>query len=177
MGQDGADDADYSGIPLVVTFRASETSSTIVFTATYDRIDDGGESVKLSFGSMLPPGVTQGPVNETVVTITQRELIDDTGRPGISEPMCQSRGINIFWHAAAEYEDDPPPQGWRVERRYFGDGEWITDRFDFLGAAAEALQTHSDEYWDWTDRTRRLRRRIHLPGARSQQRWRVAGGA
>ncbi|MDE2843660.1 MAG: hypothetical protein OXN21_09780, partial [Chloroflexota bacterium] len=157
VGQDGATDDDYSGIPLVVTFRASEASSTIVFTANYDRIDDGGESVKLSFGSMLPPGVTQGPINETVVTITQRELIDDTGRPGISEPMCQSRGIYIFWHTAAEFEDDPPPHGWRVERRRLSGGEWITDRFDFLGAAAEALQTHSDEYWDWTDRTRRLR--------------------
>ncbi|MDE2778788.1 MAG: hypothetical protein OXI91_03815 [Chloroflexota bacterium] len=123
VGQDGATGDDYSGVPRTVTFNATETSKTFSFSATYDTIDDGGESVKLSFGSMLPPGVAQGPVNETVVTITQRELIHDIERPGISVPMCQSNGISFFWHAAPAFEDDPPPHGWRVERRRLSGGE------------------------------------------------------
>ena len=106
--------------------------------------------------SNLPPGVSEGANKETVVTITERELTADTERPGISVPKCESNGISIFWHSGAEFQDDPPPYGWRVERRHFSDEEWVTTRFDFLGAASDALQTFSDEYWDWTDTTRRL---------------------
>ena len=153
--QGRATGADYSGVPRALTFKAGETSRTITFTATFDTNNDDGESVKLYFGSMLPPGVTQGPVNETIVTITNRKLMADEERPGISIPECGSSGVFIFWHAAVEFDGDPPPHGWRVERRGLSDGEWITDRFDFLGAASVALQTHSDDYWDWTDRTRR----------------------
>ena len=154
-GQDGATGDDYSGVPMSVTFNTGETSRTIPFAATVDTIDDDGESVLICICSNLPPGVTEGANKEAVVTITQHDLSASRERPGISVPRCESNGISIFWHAGADFQDDPPPYGWRVERRHFSDEEWVTTRFDFLGAASDALQTYSDEYWDWTDATRR----------------------
>ena len=153
--QDGATGADYSGVPQKLTFNPGETTQTISFVAAHDTIDDDGESVKLSFGSMLPPGVTEGPINETVVSLTGRKLTDYTEKPGISVPICKPNGIFVFWHVAIKFEDDPPPYGWRVERRHRSNEGWTTTRFDFLGAESDALQTFNDEYWDWTDISRR----------------------
>ena len=70
--QGGASDSDYSGVPASVTFGPTETSKTFTFTATQDsgeRVDDDGESVKLTFGSALPAGVSRGSVPETTVSI------------------------------------------------------------------------------------------------------------
>ena len=153
--QDGATGADYSGVPQSVTFNPGETTQTISFVATHDTIDEDGENVMLSFGSMLPTGVTQGPINETVVSLTERKLTDYTEKPGISVPMCKPNGIFIYWYIALKFEDDPPPYGWRVERRHLSNEGWITTRFDFLGAESDALQTFNHEYWDWIDTSRR----------------------
>ncbi len=152
--QDGATGADYSGVPQNATFNPGETTQTISFVAAHDTIDDDRESVKLSFGSMLPPGVTEGPINKTVVSLTERKLTDYAEKPGISVPICKPNGIFIFWHSAIKFEDDPPPYGWRVERRHRANEGWTTTRFDFLGAESDALQTFNDEYWDWTDISR-----------------------
>ena len=70
MGQDGASDADYSGVPDSVTFNAGETSKAFTFTATQDTVDDEGESVLLGFGSDLSGGVSAGTPDETTLTIT-----------------------------------------------------------------------------------------------------------
>ena len=67
--QGGASDSDYSGVPASVTFGPTETSKTFTFTATQDSVDDDGESVKLTFGSQLPAGVSRGSVPETTVSI------------------------------------------------------------------------------------------------------------
>ena len=66
--QGGASDGDYSGVPVSVTFNNGETSKSFSFAATDDSVDDDGESVKLTFGT-LPAGVTEGTTDETVVTI------------------------------------------------------------------------------------------------------------
>ena len=131
--QDGATGADYSGVPQNVTFSTGETTQTISFVAAHDTIDDDGESVKLSFGSMLPPGVTEGPINETVVSLTERKLTDYTEKPGISVPICKPNGIFIFWHSAIKFEDEPPPYGWRVERRYLSQRRMDHRPFRFPG--------------------------------------------
>ncbi len=68
-GQGGATGADYS-LPSSVTFNSGDTEKTIVFSATHDTVDDDGESVRLSFGNVLPPRVTVGSPGETTVTIT-----------------------------------------------------------------------------------------------------------
>ena len=71
MGQDGATDADYSGVPDSVTFNAGgPTEQTFTFTAVQDTVDDEGESVLLGFGSDLSGGVSAGTPDETTLAIT-----------------------------------------------------------------------------------------------------------
>ena len=68
--QGGATAADYSGVPQTVIFTGGgDTSMTFIFTAEADTDDDDDESVRLTFGSGLPPGVTAGTPNTTTVTI------------------------------------------------------------------------------------------------------------
>ena len=68
MNQNGATDADYSGVPTSVTFSTGETEQTISFEAIQDDVDDDGESVVLSFGA-LPSGVSAGTTAATTVSI------------------------------------------------------------------------------------------------------------
>ena len=72
--QEGANRADYSGVPNSVTFDAGETEYEFTFTADSDNIDDDEESVKLVLGTPLPSGVTAGSPNETVVSITEDDV-------------------------------------------------------------------------------------------------------
>ena len=71
--EDGASDDDYSGVPASVTFAATETSKTFTFAATHDTVDDDGEKVKLTFGT-LPARVTEDTISETVVSITDDDV-------------------------------------------------------------------------------------------------------
>ena len=66
----GASDDDYSLSATSLTFGPTETEQTFTFTAEHDSEDDDGESVKLTFGSQLPAGVSRGSVPETTVSIT-----------------------------------------------------------------------------------------------------------
>ena len=67
--QGATSSTDYSGVPANVTFNAGETSKTFAFTATQDTVDDDGESILLTFGT-LPPEVSAGTPTATSVTIT-----------------------------------------------------------------------------------------------------------
>ena len=54
--QGGASEDDYSGVPESVVFGAAETEKSFTFTAAAKTtVDDDGESVKLTFGT-LPDG-------------------------------------------------------------------------------------------------------------------------
>ena len=66
----GASDDDYSGVPASVTFNSGNIEKSFTITAVDDAEDDDGESVKLSFGSPLPDGVSAGTTDETTVSIT-----------------------------------------------------------------------------------------------------------
>ena len=59
-------------VPATVTFATGETSKSIIFGSTQDSIDNDGESVKLSFGS-LPDGVIASGTTEAIVSITDDE--------------------------------------------------------------------------------------------------------
>ena len=72
--QGGATTADYSGVPENVTFDSGDTSKSFTFTAEADTDDDDGESVKLSFGSSLPAGVSAGTTHEATVSITDDDV-------------------------------------------------------------------------------------------------------
>ena len=54
---DGADAADYYGVPAVVTFEAGVVAQAFRVGATDDDVDDDDEAVQLGFGE-LPPRVT-----------------------------------------------------------------------------------------------------------------------
>ena len=76
INQGGATTADYSGVPPSVTFGSGDTSKTFVFTAEADTVDDDGEKVKLSFGTLptTPVTVTAGTTDEATVTITDDDV-------------------------------------------------------------------------------------------------------
>ena len=65
----GATSADYSVVPADLTFDAGETQKSFVFTANPDDIDDDGESVRITLGT-LPMRVSRGAVATTTVSIT-----------------------------------------------------------------------------------------------------------
>ena len=71
--QDGATDSDYTVGITSMTFSSGETSKSFTFSATDDNDNDDGESVKFSFGSALPPDVSEGTPNEATVFITDEE--------------------------------------------------------------------------------------------------------
>ena len=70
----GATGDDYSGVPNTVTFNSGQTERSFALTATDDDVDDDGESVRISFGSALPAGVTRSTSSETTVSITDGDV-------------------------------------------------------------------------------------------------------
>ena len=77
----GAGSADYSGVPTSVTFQSTETEKSFAFTAVDDEIDDDGESVELTFGT-LPEGVTASSTSATTtVSITDDDMAGVTVEP------------------------------------------------------------------------------------------------
>ena len=69
----GASASDYSGVPASVSFSAGVTERTFSVLAEQDTLDDDGESVTLSFGT-LPAGVTLGTPGTTSVTINDDDV-------------------------------------------------------------------------------------------------------
>ena len=81
----GAEAADYSGVPASVTFSRGQTSQTFTVSATDDGEDDDGEAVALGFG-LLPTGVTGGAQSTAAVN-----LVDDDVTPVLSvSPAAES---------------------------------------------------------------------------------------
>ena len=74
-----ATSADFSGVAGSVTFDSGETSKTFSVSTGDDFIDRNGRSATLSFGS-LPARVTEGDVEETVISIKDSDV----------------RGANVF---------------------------------------------------------------------------------
>ena len=123
------------------TYTLADTDRDQYLRATVTYRDGQSTSLDKSASS------TSGQIGATPDTASYKDI------PGISVPECRSSGIFMYWEVGINYKDDPAPHGWRVERRHRHEGTWDTATFDFLGAASDALQIYSDEYWDWTDRS------------------------
>ena len=80
----GEQDADYTGIPVSVTFAADETEKTFTVTAVDDSIDDDDEGVTLGFEVSLLEGVTGGSQATATVSLT------DNDAPGVTVAYAQS---------------------------------------------------------------------------------------
>ena len=70
---DGASSADYSGVPANVVFDSGDTEKTFDFEAIQDTVDDDGERVRLTFGT-LPPRVSSTSPSQAVVSITDDDV-------------------------------------------------------------------------------------------------------
>ena len=86
--------ADYSGIPMNVTFAANQTSRTFAVMATAGDGSDGGESVSIGFGT-LPEGVFAGSPAATTVTLA------DGGEQRLVVNFGSSRGHTVQVHEGA----------------------------------------------------------------------------
>ena len=79
-------------------------------------------------------------------------------QPGLSLPYCESGSksgqVSMYWQTR-NGGNAPAPDGWRVERTQLNPGQpldqAVTKIFNFMGDAADALQTYGPRYWDWTD--------------------------
>ncbi len=91
--QGGATGGDYMGVPADVTFNSGETSKTFEIIATDDSAVDGGESVKLGFGT-LPAKVTEGSPDETTVSITDNDGVGVRETPGQNR-VCTNGEITV----------------------------------------------------------------------------------
>ena len=90
-GADGAGSGDYTLSDTSVTIDSGETSATFIVTATDDSVDDDGESVDLSFGT-LPDAVSRGAQATASVS-----LVDDDGAtaPSVSSATVSQDGTTI----------------------------------------------------------------------------------
>ena len=93
----GATTTDDYTVPTSVTFDAGDMSKTITFTATQDNLDDDGESVKLTFGT-LPSRVSAGTTATTTVSIT-----DDDTPPTASDGTVTTNEDTSYTFAADEF--------------------------------------------------------------------------
>ena len=97
--QGGATSADYTTLPASVTINSGANLGTVTFTAVDDSAVESGESVRLSLGS-LPPGYIAGSTNETVVNITDDDVVQVTVSFGsaayrVDEGTSRSVTVNL----------------------------------------------------------------------------------
>ncbi len=76
----GAAASDYI-VPSSVPFAANDTEQTFTVTAVDDAVDDDGETVALTLGSLLPGGVSAGSTTTATVTLTDND--PDPGAPSV----------------------------------------------------------------------------------------------
>ena len=90
----GVTDDDYSGVPDSVNFNSSSTESYFNFSVTDDEIDDDEEGLTLTFGPILPPGVT-------AVSPTQTTLhLADNDTAGVS---VEPTSLTVAEHSTSSY--------------------------------------------------------------------------
>ncbi len=81
----GATDADYSGVPEQVVFDRGETKKTFDLIATDDDLDDDDETITLSFGK-LPDQVNMGsPSAVTIIDNNERGVVVSVAALAIAE--------------------------------------------------------------------------------------------
>ena len=169
--QGGATAADYSVVPMSVTFNALDTSKTITFSATEDMDDEVGESVLLAFGT-LPGGVQAGTTAETTVSIT------DDCEDGVIWCTTATFDTKVEWEGRYDLYtgevdnrefsyNGEDYQLWSLEMvqngRNAGDDNhvvlpfgipertlFLIDFFNLNGAGHDRFEAPNDDWLDWT---------------------------
>ena len=91
-GANGAGSGDYTLSEPSVTIDSGETSATFIVTATDDSVDDDGESVNLSFGT-LPNAVSRGAQATASVSLVDDDA--DTTAPAVESATVSTDGTAI----------------------------------------------------------------------------------
>ena len=169
--QGGATAADYSVVPMSVTFNALDTSKTITFSATEDMDDEVGESVLLAFGT-LPGGVQAGTTAETTVSIT------DDCQDGVIWCTTATFDTKVEWEGRYDLHtgevdnrefsyNGEDYQLWSLEMvqngRNAGDDNhvvlpfgipertlFLIDFFNLNGTGHDRFEAPNDDWLDWT---------------------------
>ena len=100
MDQGGATSDDYASVPTSLTFNSGDTEKTFTFIAQDDTLDDDGESVKLTFGTLpsTPMAVTAGSPDETVISIADDDgagLVIDTAALTVDEDGSDTFSVRL----------------------------------------------------------------------------------
>ena len=141
--QGATSSADYSGVPSSVTFSAGETSKTFSFTATQDTVDDDGESVLLTFGT-LPATVQTGTTTETTVTITDvDEPPSAPATPAVSAVSGSTTSLSVSWAAPAN-AGKPAIASYDVQYRAGTSGTWSDGPQDVAGTSTTITSLAAD---------------------------------
>ncbi len=98
-GLGGAIPDDYSGVPSSLVFGANQTNRTLEVVARDDSVDDEGESVRLSFGT-LPATVTAGSPSTATVALTD----DDASRLSVPASLSVDEGGSEDYTVVLESE-------------------------------------------------------------------------
>ena len=108
-GTYGATSADWTGVPDTLTFSSGETSKTFTVMAYDDTVEDDGERVQLSFGT-LPQGVARGTPSTATVELMNMEV------PQVNRNMCPSdAGERIILESVGEISQAGEADFWRVK--------------------------------------------------------------
>ncbi len=124
---DGAESADFSGVPQNVVFNSGDTEKTFDFEAIDDTLDDDGERVRLTFGT-LPARVSSASPSQAVVSITDDDVPSVTvsfEQPSYAVAEGRSISVKVILSAQPERAVDVP-----VSATYLGG----VGSLDFLGA-------------------------------------------
>ena len=84
-GGSGATSDDWSGVPQEVTFAAGETEKTFTVTAVDDTVEDDGEMVTLSFGTLSDRLIAVSPATAVVTLMNMEEPTTTHGLPACSD--------------------------------------------------------------------------------------------
>ena len=114
--QNGATAADYT-VPAQVVFQSGDTEKTLSFQAVDDSVDDDGESVQLSLGT-LPTGVTEGTHDSTVVSIVDGDVPQVTASfEQDSYSVAEGDTVSIKVVLSADRPSAPSPsRSWPLTR-------------------------------------------------------------
>ena len=163
---DGITDADYGGVLNIVSFSPNSTEASFALSATEDDIDDDGESLLLTLGPSLPPGVTSEGLAQTTVVLVDDDTANVIVRPSsltIDERATSTysvmlssqptHGVTLHVHAPGETEISTDKDQlifatstWNLPQTVTVTAGTDEDTNDDEGIISHTIVTHDDNY-------------------------------
>ena len=167
----GATPADYTVAPTVLVFAPGETRRTVTVAAVDDSEIDGGESVRLGFGT-LPAGVRHGH-QLTVFVIEDNDgfdpIVNEMGAPVVSAVPDSAGNLIVSWQPP----EDASPSGYEVQYRVRGTEVWDQRSAGAADTSVPILFLQQDT--EYEARVRSIRHDLENGGARTYSPWSAPG--